>query len=103
MATIGEPKSGDDRLQIRALGAVCRSAVKTRTQAANQLRARLFTGLKKNRAELRGVSTNKLLAIAARPRLGGEATNGLANAVAIHGPKAKWHLSNLFRLQENPC
>lgn len=68
----GEPKSADGPAEmVRALHVVRRSAVKARTQAANQLRALLVTAPEELKAELRGLSTAKLVATAARFRPGG--------------------------------
>jgi transposase len=68
----GEPKSADGPAEmVRALHVVRRSAVKARTQAANQLHALLLTAPEELRAELRGLSTAKLIAVAARFRTGG--------------------------------
>ncbi len=67
----GEPKSADGPAEmVRALHVVRRSAVKARTQAANQLRALLVTAPEELKGELRGLSTTKLVATAARFRLG---------------------------------
>jgi hypothetical protein len=56
---------------VRTLHVVRRSALKARTQAANQLlRALLITAPEELKAELRGLSTAKLLATAARLRPG---------------------------------
>ena len=68
----GEPKSADGPAEmVRALHVVRRSAVKARTQAANQLHALLVTAPEELKAELRGLSTAKLVATAARFRPGG--------------------------------
>ncbi len=68
----GEPKSADGPAEmVRALHVARRSAVKARTQAANQLHALLLTAPEELRAELRGLSTTKLVATAARFRPGG--------------------------------
>jgi transposase len=68
----GEPKSADGPAEmVRALHVVRRSAVKARTQAANQLRALLVTAPEELKVELRGLSTAKLAATAARFRSGG--------------------------------
>lgn len=68
----GEPKSADGPAEmVRALHVVRRSAVKARTQAANQLRALLVTAPEELKAELRGLSTARLAATAARFRPGG--------------------------------
>jgi transposase len=67
----GEPKSADGPAEmVRALHVVRRSALKARTQAANQLRALLVTAPEELKAELRGLSTTKLVATVARFRLG---------------------------------
>jgi transposase len=57
---------------VRTLHVARRSALKARTQAANQLRALLLTAPEDLRAQLRGLSTAKLklVATAARSRLG---------------------------------
>ena len=67
----GEPKSADGPAEmVRTLHVVRRSALKARTQAANQLRALLVTAPEELRAQLRGLSTPKLVAAAARFRPG---------------------------------
>jgi transposase len=67
----GVPKSGDGRVEmIRVLRAARRSAVKARTQAANQLRATRVTAPEAMRQRLRGLSTKELVAAAARFRPG---------------------------------
>jgi transposase len=67
----GEPKSSDGPAEmVRTLHVVRRSALKARTQAANQLRALLVTAPEELRAQLRGLSTAKLVAAAARFRPG---------------------------------
>ncbi len=67
----GVPKSGDGRVEmIRALKAVRHSAVKAKTQAANQLRNLRVTAPDELRDRLRGLSTKRLVAAAARFRLG---------------------------------
>lgn len=71
--TAGEPKSADGRVEmIRVLRAARRSAVKARTQAANQLRGIRVTAPEALQQRLRGLSTKELVAVAARFRLGGE-------------------------------
>ncbi len=68
--TAGEPKSADGRVEmIRALRAARRSAVKSRTQAANQLRNLVVTAPDGLRHRLRKLSTKELVAVAARFRL----------------------------------
>src|SRR3712207_5918825 len=56
----GESKSADGPAEmVRALHVARRSALKARTQAANQLRALLVTAPEELRAELRGLSDRK--------------------------------------------
>ena len=70
----GEPKGADGAAEmVRVLRVARRSAVKARTQAANQLRALLITAPEELRAELRGLSTAGLIATAARFRIGASA------------------------------
>ena len=67
----GAPKSADGRVEmIRALRAARRSAVKARTQAANQLQGLRVTAPEQLRQRLRGLSTMELVSVAARFRLG---------------------------------
>jgi transposase len=67
----GVPKSADGQVEmIRALRAARRSAIKARTQAANQLQALRVTAPEKLRRRLRGLSTKELVCVAARFRLG---------------------------------
>jgi transposase len=69
--TSGVPKSGDGRVEmIRALRAARRSAMKARTQAANQLQGLRVTAPEELRHRLRGLSTKELVSVAARFRLG---------------------------------
>jgi transposase len=68
---IGQTKGGDGPVEmIRVLRAARRSAVKARAQAAKQLKALLVTAPEPLRAELRGLSTIKLVRRAARFRPG---------------------------------
>jgi transposase len=68
--TAGQPKSADGRVEmIRALRTARRSAVKSRTQAANQLSNLVVTAPDGLRHRLRGLSTKELVAVAARFRL----------------------------------
>ena len=53
---------------IRALRAARRSAIKARTQAANQLQALCVTAPEQLRNRLRGLSTKELVCVAARFR-----------------------------------
>jgi len=66
------PKSGEGRVEmIRTLRAARRSAIKARTQAANQLQALRVTAPEQLRNRLRGLSTKELVSVAARFRLAG--------------------------------
>ncbi len=87
--TAGEPKSADGRVEmVRVLRAARRSAVKARTQAANQLRGIRVTAPEAMRQRLRGLSTKELVAAAARFRPGddpedvGQATRFALRSVA---------------------
>lgn len=65
------PKSGEGRVEmIRALRAARRSAIKARTQAANQLQSLRVTAPEELRHRLRNLSTKELVSVAARFRLG---------------------------------
>jgi transposase len=67
----GVPKSGDGRVEmIRALRAARRSAVKARTQAANQLQSLRVTAPDELRHRLRNLSTKELASVATRFRIG---------------------------------
>ena len=67
----GVPKSGDGRVEmIRMLRGARRSAVKARVQAANQLQALRVTAPDELRHRLRGLSTKRLVEVAARLRPG---------------------------------
>ena len=69
----GVPKSADGKVEmIRALRAARRSAIKARTQAANQLQALCVTAPEQLRNRLRGLSTKELVCVAARFRLAGD-------------------------------
>jgi transposase len=73
---VGEPKSADGRVEmIRTLRLARHSAVKARSQAANQLQALLVTAPEELRQRLRGLSTKKLVATCARVRPGEEPDN----------------------------
>src|SRR5215203_4045004 len=68
--TSGVPKSGDGTVEmIRTLRAARRSAIKARTQAANQLRGMCVTAPEHLRHRLRELSTKELVSVAARFRL----------------------------------
>ena len=67
----GVPKSGNGTVEmIRALRAARRSAIKARTQAANQLQGLRVTAPEQLRRRLRGLSTKELVSVIARFRLG---------------------------------
>jgi transposase len=67
----GVPKSADGTVEmIRALRAARRSAVKAKTQAANQLQGLRVTAPEQLLSRLRGLSTKELVSVAARFRLG---------------------------------
>jgi transposase len=69
--TAGVSKSGDGCVEmIRTLRSARRSAIKARTQAANQLQALRVTAPEQLRNRLRGLSTKELVSVAARFRLG---------------------------------
>jgi transposase len=66
----GVPKSGNGRVEmIRTLRVARRSAIKARTQAANQLQGLRVTAPEQLRHRLRGLSTKELVSVAARFRL----------------------------------
>jgi transposase len=67
----GVPKSGEGRVEmVRALRVARRSAIKARTQAANQLQALRVRAPERLRHRLRGLSTKELVWVAACFRLG---------------------------------
>ena len=69
--TAGVPKSADGRVEmVRVLRTARRSAVKARSQSANQLRGLLVTAPEAMGHRLRGLSTKELVAAAARFRPG---------------------------------
>ena len=75
----GVPKSGDGRVEmIRALRAARRSAIKARTQAANQLQGLRLRAPDELLNRLRGLSTKELVALAARFRIGDDPRDVLA-------------------------
>ena len=66
----GVPKSGEGCVEmIRALRAARRSAIKARTQAANQLQSLRVTAPEGLRHRVRGLPTKELASVAARFRL----------------------------------
>jgi transposase len=73
---LGEPKSGDgEEEMIRILRSARQSAVKARTQAANQLKALLVTAPEVLRHCLRELPTKELVATCARLRPGDDLDN----------------------------
>jgi transposase len=69
--TSGVPKSGDGRVEmIRTLRAARRSAMKARTQAANQLQGLRVTAPDELLKRLHGLSRKELVSVAARFRIG---------------------------------
>jgi transposase len=73
---LGEPKSADGKVEmIRVLRAARRSAVKARTQAANQLKALLVTAPEVLRHRLRKLLTKELVTTCARLRPGNDPDN----------------------------
>ena len=73
---LGEPKSGDGRVEmIRTLRSARQSAVKAKTQAANQLQALLVTAPEELRYRLRELPTKELVATCARFRFGNDPDN----------------------------
>ncbi len=67
----GVPKSADGRVEmIRTLRSARHSAVKARSQAANQLQGFVVTAPEKLRNRLRELTTKKLVSVAARLRPG---------------------------------
>ena len=72
----GVPKSADGRVEmIRTLRAARRSAIKARTQAANQLQIVRVTAPEELLNGLRGLSTKELVSVAARFRIGDDPRN----------------------------
>jgi transposase len=70
---VGEPKSGDGKVEmIRVLRSARQSAVKARSQGANQLQALLVTAPEDLRHRLRQLPTKELVASCARFRLGSD-------------------------------
>lgn len=90
---VGEPKKSADGIaeMVRTLHVARRSARKARTQAANQLRALLVTAPEELRAELRGLSTAKLVATAACFRPGDPKDLRVATKLAMRS-LARRHL-----------
>jgi transposase len=73
---LGEPKSADGKVEmIRTLRSARQSAVKARTQAANQLQALLVTAPEVLRHRLRKLPTKELVTTCARLRPGNDPDN----------------------------
>ena len=101
----GVPKSGDGRVEmIRVLRGARRSAVKARTQAANQLRSARVTAPETLRHRLCSLSTKEPVAVAARFRLADDpedveaATKLALRSVAHHYQHLSDELAELGRL-----
>ena len=101
---VGQPKSADGTVEmLRALRVARRSAVKACTQAANQLRALVFTAPEGLRAEVRGLSTAKLVATAARFRPGrcpGDPTAATKMAMRSIARRHRWLSEEVAELDE---
>jgi transposase len=82
----GRPKAGDGPVEmVRALQVARRSAVRARTQAANQLHALVVTAPERLREQLRPLSLRRLVATAAAFRPGANlATPTAATKLALH-------------------
>ncbi|HEX5095428.1 MAG TPA: IS110 family transposase [Acidimicrobiia bacterium] len=79
------PKSRDGNVEmIRALRVARRSAIKARTQAANQLHALVVNAPDTLRAQLRTLNTNQLIEHAANFRAGSMTTPAAAIKLALH-------------------
>ncbi len=75
---VGVPKSADGRVEmIRVLRSARQSAVKARSQVANQLQGLRVTAPEELLNRLRGLSTKELVSVAARLRLGDDPTDVL--------------------------
>ncbi len=88
----GQPKAGDGTVEmIRSLRLARRSAVKARTQAANQLKALLVTAPDGLRAQLRRLSPAELVTTAARLRAATKpATPTEAAKLALRSIARRW-------------
>lgn len=88
----GQPKGGDGRVEmIRSLRLARRSAVKARTQAANQLKALLVTAPDVLRAQLRRLPLTELVTTAARLRPAATpATPTDAAKLALRSVAGRW-------------
>jgi transposase len=88
----GQPKAGDGTVEmIRSLRLARRSAVKARTQAANQLKALLVTAPDALRAQLRHLPPAELVTTAARLRAATKpATPSDAAKLALRSIARRW-------------
>jgi Transposase len=88
----GQPKAGDGTVEmIRSLRLARRSAVKARTQAANQLKALLVTAPDRLRAQLRRLPPAELVTTAARLRAATKpATPTDAAKLALRSIARRW-------------
>jgi transposase len=87
----GQPKTRDGGVEaIRALRVARRSAIKARTQAANQLHALVATAPDELRARLRALSLDALVQTAARFRPGPPTTAVAATKVALSEIAHRW-------------
>jgi transposase len=88
----GAPKAGDGPVEsIRVLRLARRSAIKARTQAANQIRDLLVNAPDQLRSQLRGCSTEGRVATCARFRPGDVSAPGEATKTALRA-LARRHL-----------
>jgi transposase len=88
----GQPKAGDGRVEmIRSLRLARRSAVKARTQAANQLKALVVTAPDVLRAQLRRLPLTELVTTAARLRPAATPTTPTDGAkLALRSVAGRW-------------
>ena len=86
------PKSGDGPVEcIRMLPAVCGSAVKARTQAANQIHALVVTAPEVVKHQLRGLNLGARVRVSARLR------PGPARTTVAYAKKTLRHLARRYR------
>jgi len=92
----GLAKARDGSIEsVRALRVARRSAIKARTQAANQLHAVVATAPEPLRAQLRGLTLNQLAARAARFRPGAATDPTEATKTALRSIARRWlHLGD---------
>ena len=86
------PKSGDGLVEcIRMLLVVCGSAVKARTQAANQIHSLVVTAPEVVKHQLRGLNLGALVRVSARLR------PGEARSTVAYAKKTLRHLARRYR------